>query len=422
MIIGTGPKHAEKSAIRAANGTWLRHEDRPHFARIFRNLQTQIGALDLSTAEPWQILSYNADGYYAPHYDYLNPATNRMLLDERGNRIATVLVILQIAKNGGTTVFPKIDLNIRPKAGDVVVWLNFETSGESDPLTLHAACPIKNGTKIGATLWSNEPESEEFEGAEYWEENERKQCDDVDSDKTWQWRKAICLTYIRNFEKVKMEIVAWQPALVIYRDMFTQQQVDNFLDLLERQTFKEQQVVNDDGSETYSKYRKANGTPIVSSEHVASKSLFQTFSTLIPALDFTVAEDITALSYHAGGHYAVHNDFLEYTSENEWDWWMREYGNRLATFIIVFKNAASGGATIFPSLGATIKANAGDAFLWFDAKSDSSQEDLTDHAGCPVYSGQKVIATVWIRMKNQAVLEKTPVNGSISARLLIPRI
>ncbi|EFO88109.1 CRE-PHY-4 protein [Caenorhabditis remanei] len=143
----------EKSEIRAANGTWLIHENRPNFAKMFRNLQTDIAALDLSTAEPWQILSYNSDGYYAHHYDFLNPDTNKQLVEARGNRIATVLVILQIAKKGGTTVFPKINLNIRPKAGDVVVWLNTLPSGESDSQTLHAACPIKEGTKIGATLW-----------------------------------------------------------------------------------------------------------------------------------------------------------------------------------------------------------------------------------------------------------------------------
>ncbi|EGT49115.1 CBN-PHY-4 protein [Caenorhabditis brenneri] len=143
----------EKSQVRAANGTWLMHTNRLNFARIFRNLQLNIDALDLTTAEPWQILSYNSDGYYAPHYDFLNPETNRQLVDSRGNRIATVLVILQIAKKGGTTVFPKINLNIRPKAGDVIVWLNTLSSGESDPQTLHAACPIKEGNKIGATLW-----------------------------------------------------------------------------------------------------------------------------------------------------------------------------------------------------------------------------------------------------------------------------
>ncbi|CAQ35068.1 Fe2OG dioxygenase domain-containing protein [Caenorhabditis elegans] len=146
----------EKSQVRAANGTWLIHTGRPSFARIFEGLQANINSLDLSTAEPWQILSYNADGYYAPHYDYLNPATNVQLVEGRGNRIATVLVILQIAKKGGTTVFPRLNLNIRPKAGDVIVWLNTLSTGESNSQTLHAACPIHEGTKIGATLWVHE--------------------------------------------------------------------------------------------------------------------------------------------------------------------------------------------------------------------------------------------------------------------------
>lgn len=69
---------------------------------MFRNLQKDIGALDLRRSEPWQILSYNKEGYYAPHYDYLSPGSNKQLVEMSGNRIATVLVILQIAKKGGS--------------------------------------------------------------------------------------------------------------------------------------------------------------------------------------------------------------------------------------------------------------------------------------------------------------------------------
>uniref|UniRef100_A0A8R1DJM8 Fe2OG dioxygenase domain-containing protein n=1 Tax=Caenorhabditis japonica TaxID=281687 RepID=A0A8R1DJM8_CAEJA len=78
MISGhaNGSAAEPTSTVRAANGTWLNHRGRPNFARIHRNLQFAIGnALNLEAAEPWQILSYNANGYYAPHYDYLDPNT-----------------------------------------------------------------------------------------------------------------------------------------------------------------------------------------------------------------------------------------------------------------------------------------------------------------------------------------------------------
>lgn len=79
------------------------------------------------------------------------------------------------------------------------------------------------------------------------------------------------------------------------------------------------------------------------------------------------------LSYNAGGHYAVHYDYLFYKTEKDWDSWMKDYGNRMATFIGVFKTADAGGDTVFPALGATVRPNVGDAFLWFNMKGDGSQ-------------------------------------------------
>ncbi|UMM38580.1 hypothetical protein L5515_009938 [Caenorhabditis briggsae] len=295
----------EKSQVRAANGTWLIHTKRPNFARMFWNLQVNIRALDLSTAEPWQILSYNSEGYYAPHYDFLNPETNKVLVESRGNRIATVLVILQIAKKGGTTVFPKININIRPKIGDVVVWLNTVPDGESDSQTLHAACPIKEGTKIGATLWvhangqefslpytSNGKDS--FEGEEYWDEQYLDLCDNVAKDTTWQWRRAVCFEYLISFQAVKVEVISWSPGLVIYRDMFTKKQVLDYIEIMKHQDFEEQQVVNDDGTEYYSKYRKANGTQIIAPDFPAALSIWKTVKILIPTLNIESSEDIVA--------------------------------------------------------------------------------------------------------------------------------
>lgn len=48
-------------------------------------------------------------------------------------------------------------------------------------------------------------------------------------------------------------------------------------------------------------------------------------------------------------------------------------GNRLATLILVFGKAERGGATIFPRLGAAVRANVGDGYLWFNQKGDGSQ-------------------------------------------------
>ena len=47
------------------------------------------------------------------------------------------------------TIFPRLGLNIRPNAGDILVWQNIEVDAKNDLMSLHAACPIWDGVKIG---------------------------------------------------------------------------------------------------------------------------------------------------------------------------------------------------------------------------------------------------------------------------------
>lgn len=53
---------------------------------------------------------------------------------------------------GGATVFPALNLALRPKKGTAAFWYNLHTSGEGDYLTRHAACPVLTGSKWGKLL------------------------------------------------------------------------------------------------------------------------------------------------------------------------------------------------------------------------------------------------------------------------------
>ncbi|EGT49183.1 hypothetical protein CAEBREN_01919 [Caenorhabditis brenneri] len=270
------------------------------------------------------------------------------------------------------------------------------------------------------TYYEDDVFEEYFEGEKYWDDFSLNLCELPVIDKTSEWRGAVCVEYLVNFQVVKMEILTWRPALVIYRDLFTKTQVNDYLELMKDRDFEEQSVVDEDGNEFTSKVRKANGTQIVANDYPASRSIFETVKSLIPNLNFEIAEDIIALSYKSAGHYAPHHDYLVYPSENEWDGWMRNYGNRFATLIMVFETAISGGATVFPQLGASVKPNPGDAFFWFNAMGDGEQEDLSEHGGCPIYAGTKQISTIWIRMKEQPILSNLLNSGSIPAHYLFP--
>lgn len=50
---------------------------------------------------------------------------------------------------GGATVFPHLNVALRPKKGSAAFWFNLHASGEGDFLTRHAACPVLAGSKWG---------------------------------------------------------------------------------------------------------------------------------------------------------------------------------------------------------------------------------------------------------------------------------
>ncbi|TKR89710.1 hypothetical protein L596_013772 [Steinernema carpocapsae] len=151
VTVQDNEKSDQTSKTRVANGSWVDHFENPIAEATYLKIQSRINVIDFSEAEKFQVLQYFPGGHYAPHYDYLE------YLDEywqtRGNRIATFLAIMKTAEGGGGTVFPHMGITIQPHPGDAILWYNMDPSGEKAFNSLHGACPILKGEKLGATLW-----------------------------------------------------------------------------------------------------------------------------------------------------------------------------------------------------------------------------------------------------------------------------
>ncbi len=57
----------------------------------------------------------------------------------------------------------------------------------------------------------------------------------------------------------------------------------------------------------------------------------------------------------------------------------------------------AGGETIFPYAHIKVTPCKGDALLFFDCQIDGAVDPLTLHGGAPVTSGEKWLATKWLR-------------------------
>ena len=98
------------------------------------------------------------------------------------------------------------------------------------------------------------------------------------------------------------------------------------------------------------------------------------------------AEALYVMRYAPGQQYRPHMDALPgLANQREW------------TAIAYLNDAFEGGATAFPDLGLSLRLGTGDLLLFRNSDENQQPDMRMVHAGEPVTSGEKWIATRWIR-------------------------
>jgi prolyl 4-hydroxylase len=142
------------SEVRTSLLTFLKREEN----KLAELIEEELAALlqvPPEYGEPLQVLNYQIGQEYRPHHDYFDPEKpgNYRALAKGGQRFATVLIYLNTVEAGGETHFPLVDLKIRPKAGDALIFYNLCANGALDEASLHASLPVIQGEKWVATKW-----------------------------------------------------------------------------------------------------------------------------------------------------------------------------------------------------------------------------------------------------------------------------
>jgi prolyl 4-hydroxylase len=124
---------------------------------------------------------------------------------------------------------------------------------------------------------------------------------------------------------------------------------------------------------------------------VAENPVIHAINRRIAAASGTAAEwgePLQILRYRPGQEFKPHRDCTE-DVENQ----------RVFTMLIYLNDAYSGGETEFLETGLKIRGEAGDALLFRNAGDDGTPDLSTLHAGLPVTSGEKLLASRWIHQK-----------------------
>jgi len=97
-------------------------------------------------------------------------------------------------------------------------------------------------------------------------------------------------------------------------------------------------------------------------------------------------EPLHMLRYRPGQQYRPHLDVIP-----------GETNQRTLTALLYLNDGYQGGETQFTEVGLTIPTRAGDAIVFHNLKTDGHRDLSSKHAGLPVTSGIKWVATRWIR-------------------------
>lgn len=147
---------------RTADNCWINEKNDLIF-KIKEIISTETG-LPVENQELPHIVKYNVGGEYKTHHDFFHENTDyyEAVTKRGGQRIFSCIFYLNEGFKGGETDFPKLNRNIKPELGKLLVWKNLHDNGEPNRDSLHAGLPVIEGTKWICIIWVREKQFQQI--------------------------------------------------------------------------------------------------------------------------------------------------------------------------------------------------------------------------------------------------------------------
>jgi len=147
-VVGRGS--GEVSPSRTSSTCYLAREDLPEYMRKI----TLLTGKPPEHCELPQVGRYFPSQQYLQHFDAfdLSHADGVRFASNGGQRTITVLTYLNDVPRGGSTSFPNLNIEVRPKRGMALVFFPATLDGLLDKMALHAALPAVD-VKYVSQVW-----------------------------------------------------------------------------------------------------------------------------------------------------------------------------------------------------------------------------------------------------------------------------
>ncbi len=183
------------------------------------------------------------------------------------------------------------------------------------------------------------------------------------------------------------------PRVVVFGDLLSDEECEALIAAARQRLARSLTVETQTGGETLNVDRTSDGMFFERGENPIVARLEQRIAKLLRwPLEF--GEGLQILRYAPGAQYRPHYDYFD-PGEPGTPIILKRGGQRVATLVMYLQEPELGGGTTFPDVGLEVAPKRGTAVFFSYERPDPATRTL--HGGAPVLSGEKWVATKWLR-------------------------
>lgn len=185
------------------------------------------------------------------------------------------------------------------------------------------------------------------------------------------------------------------PRIIVFGGLLSDEECDELVNLA-KPRLGDSTVLNEQtGAHDKHPHRSSKGAHFQRGENELIRRIEARISEL---LSFPVdnAEPIQVLRYGPGAEYKPHHDYFDPAFPG-FEGSLAVGGQRVATLVMYLSDVEAGGSTVFPTVGVDVLPKKGNAVYFSNTTAENQLDTRTLHGGSPVQSGEKWVATKWIR-------------------------
>jgi prolyl 4-hydroxylase len=148
------------SDVRTSKTCWVYPENTPFLEEIYKRVKEIPEIKEMGTKsnlEACQVVKYEEGQQYKAHYDQCTTKSQYCMEQVQrfgGPRKWTLIMYIKDECEGGETFFPNLNLTVKPKKGDAVLFHSLTNDNRKvHPLSYHQGSPVRKGEKRIANVW-----------------------------------------------------------------------------------------------------------------------------------------------------------------------------------------------------------------------------------------------------------------------------